>query len=355
MTLHDRIYREYYILLSQEHPELSFAEAMTMLGSINGNIIITHSEPGLVIFRAGRSIREPVLRFSFIKEFGLVVRKAGLGMGSAQVYREILIAINEILGQCCGKIELRIYNLGRKRAEIDYGLIIKHMREKISLLHGNTSPNNLSDLSCTITIIMGSILVIAIPIARRTGRGRGDRTGYMKDTDILFLANMIVGFGAIGRVIYDPFGGYGKILEKICGYDGSLMVIGGDIDVKKAIYMKQKLGALDKPCLSDVIVADALNPPLRPGCIDLVVSDLPYGRRSRSVGEDYLEMPVRFLQSIARILPERSAVLISISLEQFRRVRDLLQSWGKYRIASVASQYIHGGLTRIYLLLLTNF
>ena len=355
MALHDRMHREYYILLSQEHPELSFTEAMTMLRSVDSNIIITHSEPGLVIFRAGRSIREPVLRFSFIKEFGLVVRKASLGMGSAQVYREMLIVINEILSKCCRKIELRIYNLGRKRVEIDYGLIIKHMREKISLSRSNTSPNNPSDLSCTITIIMGSVLVIAIPIARRTGKGQGDRTGYMKDTDILFLANIIVGLGATGRVIYDPFGGYGKILEKICSYDGSLIVIGGDIDVKKAIHMKQRLGAPDKPCLSDVIVADALNPPLRPGCIDLVVSDLPYGRRSRSIGEDYPEMPVRFLQNITRILPEGSAVLISISLEQFRRVRDLILGWGKYSIASISSQHIHGGLTRIYLLLLTNF
>ncbi|MEM2204177.1 MAG: hypothetical protein QXI22_07475 [Sulfolobales archaeon] len=354
MLLRDGMYREYYLLLSQEHPELSLTEAVMVLRSVDSDVTISYSEPGLVIFRAGRGIEDSVLKFSFIKEFGLVVRRASLRMGSTQIYREILIAANEILGKCCRKIELRIYNLGRKRAEIDYGLIIKYMREKTRLSHSNNSLNDLVGLSCTITIILGSMLVIAIPIARRAGKGRGDRTGYMKDTDILFLANVAVSLGSNKRTIYDPFCGYGKILEKICGYDGSLMIIGGDIDVKKATYMKQKLGALSKPCLSEVIVADALNPPLRPGCIDLVVSDLPYGRRSRSVGEDYLEIPVRFLQNIAGILPERSALLISISLEQLRRVRDLLQGWEKYKIVSVSSQHIHGGLTRIYLLLLTN-
>ncbi|PWV37683.1 MAG: hypothetical protein DJ555_01040 [Desulfurococcaceae archaeon] len=348
------MYREYYLLLSQEHPELSFTEAMMVLRSVDSDITISYSEPGLVIFRARQDVEELVLKFSFIKELGLVLRKANLRMGSTQIYREILIAANEFLNKCCRKIELRIYNLGRKRAEIDYGLIIKRIREETCLSHSNESIDDLVGLSCTITIILGSILVIAIPIARRAGKGRGDRTGYMKDTDILFLANVAVNLGTDRRIIYDPFGGYGKILEKICDYDGSLMIIGGDIDLKKAIHMKQKLGALNKPCLSDVIVADALNPPLRPGCIDLIVSDLPYGRRSRSVGEDYLEIPVRFLQNIARILPERSALLISISLEQLRRVRDLLQGWEKYKIVSISSQHIHGGLTRIYLLLLTN-
>lgn len=343
---------EYYLLLSQDHPGLSFIEALAIMRSLGGDVAILHIEPGLVILEARENISLPISRLSYIKEFGLVIRRAGLEEGSSRIYREVSIAAKTLLNICGNKPSLRIYNLGRKRAELDYEMLVGLIKKEILSSQLTTQRRVAKDLECGVTIIVGNTLVLAVPIARRSSRDRGSVRAYMKDREVAFLASIAINHRSPRGAIYDPFGGYGRILEEICGYGTSSMIIGSDIDARKVLHMKRSLDRLDKLCISDVIVADALNPPLRPNSVGLVVSDLPYGRRSRSVGEEYLEMPVRFLQGIKEILEGGSGLMISISLEQLRSSRSFLLEDNGYEILSAAPQYIHGSLARVYLLML---
>lgn len=354
MFQHGKRNKEYYLLLSQDHPGLSLTEATIIVRRLGGDAAILHSEPGLVVIEAEDNIKLPAPRLSFIKEFGLVIRRASLGEGYPQIYREISITARMLRSRCGDKIgmRMRIYNLGRKRVELDYESLVRLLKKEISYFQSTVEQEGSKDLSCDITIIIGNILVIALPIARRTSIDRKSTAGYMKNIEAAFLAGAAINLRDPRGAIYDPFGGYGKILEEICGHETSSIVIGSDIDARKVLYMKRSLDTSGRPCLSDVIVADALNPPIRPNSVGLVVSDLPYGRRSRSIGEDYLELPVKFLQSARGILKRGSGLMISISLEQLRLSRIFLLGDSGYKILSAVPQYVHGSLARVYLLLL---
>lgn len=353
MPRYGGIYREYYLLLSQDHPELSLAEATAVLRSLGSEVMISYGEPGLIIFRAREDAiesRSGLLKLSFIKELGAVIRRTSPSR-LTQIYREASIAARMLSGKCCGKVGLRIYNLGRKRVELDYETIVRLIRREISALSTSDVPCNPTGGTCILTIIIGNIAAIAMPIARRASSEWGDVARYMKDPEILFMSNIAAVLGNIRGIVYDPFSGYGKILKEICSYNRSSIVIGSDIDPEKAKYTKRSIEMSGAPCIFDAIVADALNPPLRSGCVEQVISDLPYGRRSRSVGENYLEMPARFLKNIGRILSKESSIMISISLEQLRRIRSRILNEKRYKILLLASQHVHGSLTRVYLLL----
>lgn len=337
--------REFYILYSQDHPELSMAEVSIITGGLRDPVDVIHIEPGLVITRTKDSFEFAGYLASYIKEAGDVLLRSHVYEGF-HIYREIK-RLGSIMRHC-GKIDLRIYNLGRRRANIDYTLLARELR----MLVGDRKAKE-GLVICPISVILGDIIVIGRPVIRRkilrieAGRERG----YMGEEDLGFMANTALYLGNRGGVFYDPFCGYGGILARICERSQDLVVIGSDIDVKKIYSLRREIAIKSGRCYLEVIVANALWPPLRMASVSTIISDLPYGRRSRAVGEEILRIPTSFLRRAREILVEGSIVVLAISLDQLETLINEIQREPGYNILEIASQYVHGSLTRVYLVL----
>ena len=86
------------------------------------------------------------------------------------------------------------------------------------------------------------------------------------------------------------------------------MVIGSDIDVRKVYSLRRAIAIKSDRCCLEVIVANALWPPLRMASVSTIASDLPYGRRSRVVGEEILKIPASFLRGALNRLLKKGLV-----------------------------------------------
>jgi hypothetical protein len=339
------IRREFYILYSQDHPELSMAEVSIITGGTRDPVSVIHIEPGLVITRTKDLSGFAGYSASYIKEAGEVLLRSHVYEGF-HIYRKIK-RLGSIMKHC-GKIDLRIYNLGRRRVNIDYPLFIRELRRIV----GNRGAKE--DLViCPITVIFGDIIVIGRPVIRRKIlRSEASRErGYMGEEDLGFIANTALYLGNRGGVFYDPFCGYGGILARIYERSQDLVVIGSDIDVRKVYSLRRAIAIKSDRCCLEVIVANALWPPLRMASVSTIASDLPYGRRSRVVGEEILKIPASFLRRAREILAEGSIVVLAISLDQLEPLINEIQREPGYNIVEIASQYVHGSLTRVYLVL----
>lgn len=338
-------FREFYILYSQDHPELSMAEISIITGGLRDPVNIIHIEPGLVITRAKDPSGIAGYPASYIKEAGEVLLRSHV-YGGFHIYREIK-RLGGIMKHC-GKIDLRIYNLGRRRANIDYPLLIRELGMGVG---GREDRGDLA--ICPISVIFGDIVVIGRPLIRRKilRSGASRERGYMGEEDLGFMASIALYLGNRGGVFYDPFCGYGGILARICERSQDLVVVGSDIDVGKLYSLRRSIAIEDIKCYLEVIVANALWPPLRMASVSTIVSDLPYGRRSRAVGEEILKIPASFLRRAREILVDGSIVVLAVSLDQLETLVNEIQREAGYSIVEIASQYVHGSLTRVYLVL----
>jgi tRNA G10 N-methylase Trm11 len=340
---------KYYFILSQDHPEMSYMETMYMLTKLDRNYGLLHVEPGLVVVRVDRDIEaletiEPV----YIREIGVVLRMEPLRKDSNPY---ILIRSLENIRFCGKRVDVRIYSLGRRRPSCDYTLLKEGIREIYEKtregLRGVGAIVNDQRCINRISIVVGNVIVVGYPIRFRMKSVRSiDSKRYMSNKDIAFMVNICRYMCGEGKKIFDPFCGYGHILEEACAKAYPKTVIGGDIDPGKAVTFKKMVG---HQCQLDVVVADATRPALREGCVDIIISDLPYGRRSKVLSNETLDLPVVFLREATYLLRKGSIAILAISLDQFKRLRSFVKKAPHYRIKFLCPQYIHGGLTRVYL------
>ncbi len=343
---------EYYFLLSQDHPELSYIEMLNMLGMIGGEYFLFHVEPGLAVARLSFPIEDlSDITLAYIKEVGVPLYM-GLFKNGFTPYT----AIRSLKGffKCRSKIDLKIYSLGRRRTNCDYALIIDEILRNQKEMFSKDSEevrnvNNRSECPDRLSIVVGNIVVIGYPIATRMKYVEDvEDKRYMRKEDIAFMANICRYLCGKEKTILDLFCGYGYILDELCARTSPRVVVGSDIDVKKTVVSKRMV---KRQCIFDPVVADAMHPAFRRECADAIISDLPYGRRSRVYSSETLKLPILFLNRAMDLLREGSIVILAISLDQFRLLKNFIRENPHYRMIFFSTQYVHGSLSRVYIAL----
>jgi Predicted DNA modification methylase len=341
---------EYYFLLSQDHPELSYIEMLSMLRMIGRGYFLLHVEPGLAVARLSFPIEDlSDITLAYIKEVGVPLYM-GLFKNGFTPYT----AIRSLKGffKCRSKINIKIYSLGRRRANCDYALIIDEILRNQKEMFGKDleevrNVDNRSECPERLSIIVGNTVVIGYPIATRMKEYVEDRK-YMKKEDIAFMANICRYLCGKEKTIFDLFSGYGYILDELCARTSPRVVVGSDIDAKKIAVSKR---IVRRQCIFDPVVADAMHPAFRRECADAIISDLPYGRRSRVYSSETLKLPILFLNRATDLLREGSIVILAISLDQFRMLKNFIREDPHYRMIFFSTQYVHGSLSRVYIAL----
>jgi len=341
---------EYYVVLSQDHPEMAYAEMDSMLSMLEASIV--HIEPGLAIVRMGCSAALRIPReLAYVKEIGAVLYSEPLGEGTSPY-----MWIRSLRGSyklCSSRAAIKIYSLGRRRFAADYKLLVEEVM-RLGLEETQRAPqrgmDRMPNPGClgSLSIVVGSVAVIGRPIAARIKMSpERSSNAYMGKEDLAFMAIMYRNLRGGGRV-FDLFCGYGYILRETCEKASPETIIGGEIDRGKALASKEVIGS---GCYSEVVLGDALRPPFRGGCVDALISDLPYGRRSRAHSSEALEMPLKFFEVSSTLLSAGGLIIASLSLDQFRHIASALMKSKNYRILYLCTQYVHGSLSRVYTIL----
>lgn len=346
---------EYYFLLSQDHPEMSYTEMVSILKSIDRNYRLLYIEPGLAIIRFNSPIEDlGNIAPAYIKEIGISLYIEPLRDGFTPY---TAIRSLKMLFKCRSRVDIKIYSLGRRKVACDYALIINEIiedREKIFSrdLKGVRVRGSEDSWDCPsqISIIAGNIVVIGYPIVTRIKYLKGDVEDrkYMKREDIAFMANIYSYLYSGKGKVFDLFSGYGYILDELCIKASPKIIIGSDIDPRKVVVSKK---VVKHQCPFDLVVADAMYPPFRRACVDAIISDLPYGRRSKVYSDETLNLPISFLNRAVDVLSEGSIVILAISLDQFKHLKTFLRNNPYYKLLSFCMQYVHGGLSRVYIIL----
>jgi tRNA (guanine10-N2)-dimethyltransferase len=135
-----------------------------------------------------------------------------------------------------------------------------------------------------------------------------------------------------GESLYDPFCGTGGLLGEADLVGSS--PLGSDADPAMVDGCRRNFPEIP------LFLADACALPLRSGCVDSVVTDLPYGQSSRVRSPTLGDLYSRALGEIHRVLrPGRRAVVVT-----HREIADTGASL--FRVLQVHRQRVHKSLTR---------
>ena len=154
--------------------------------------------------------------------------------------------------------------------------------------------------------------------------------------------------GMKNGVILDPFCGTGGILLE--AYDMGFSVIGNDINIYDLYNMRENFDCFYPQAYvsGDVImtVSDSQTQFLQENSIDGIVSDIPYGKCSRKLGDDlynrYLESSQRYLKKDARM------IIVYANFSDFSLLAEKY-----FEIEEKIEEFINKSMTR-YILILKN-
>ncbi len=143
-----------------------------------------------------------------------------------------------------------------------------------------------------------------------------------------------------GELVLDPFCGTGSIVVEAALI--GCRAVGADLSTRMAFGALLNARFLGVE-LHGVLVADALRPPLRPGRVDRVVADPPYGRSATTAGLGVAEIYERFLALLPELLPKGHMACLAapsdLGIEK-------MASGAGLRLVETHFIYVHGGLTR---------
>lgn len=146
-------------------------------------------------------------------------------------------------------------------------------------------------------------------------------------------------------IVLDPFCGIGGILLEAC--DMGFEIIGNDISWNDLKYMKKNFEHYFPNAKYHRILADSRFQFLRDNTVDGIVTDIPYGRASRRLGDDIYEM---FLRSAKGYLkPGGRLVVIYANFVEFK---DIALKYFNY--VDEIDEYINKSMTRHILILKNN-
>lgn len=145
-------------------------------------------------------------------------------------------------------------------------------------------------------------------------------------------------------VILDPFCGIGGILLE--AYNMKFEIIGNDISFNDLKFMKINFEFYFPNANYRITNKDARTQFLEKNSIDGIVTDIPYGKSSKKIGEDLYD---RFLENAKKYLkPNKRIVIIYANFTQFKQIA--LKYFNQiYEI----EEYINKSMTR-HILVLEN-
>jgi hypothetical protein len=133
-------------------------------------------------------------------------------------------------------------------------------------------------------------IVLGIPLRRgRNVYSKGAEKGGLRDSAAWGLARIGLNACPDALIAVDPCAGIGTVLAKLREMLPRVFAIAGDVDLVALRAAKLRLGKD-----SDFVLWDFTRPPLRPGVVDLLVSDLPFGVQHRLDADLYRALSVSF-------------------------------------------------------------
>lgn len=120
-----------------------------------------------------------------------------------------------------------------------------------------------------------------------------------------------------GHLILDPMCGCGTIpLEAAENFSGQVMCLAGDTAQKAVAAAKRNSQDLKEAC--DVLHWDATHVPLRTGCVDRVICDMPFGVRCGSTRVRQWLCP-KVLKEMIRVLAPETGIAVLMVQGKFMR------------------------------------
>lgn len=156
-----------------------------------------------------------------------------------------------------------------------------------------------------------------------------------------------------GDIIIDPMCGGGSIpIEAALVYSQSF-IIGGDNHPKAVVRTKSNIDASASGCKIDLIHWSVSQLPLKDSYIDIVVTDMPFGRRSGRMTDNRI-LYKQFLLELGRILKPSTGRSVLLTYDR-RSCNMALQTAGDlYRITKMLGVNIGGLQAAVYVLKRTD-
>lgn len=128
-----------------------------------------------------------------------------------------------------------------------------------------------------------------------------------------------------GDIVCDPMCGGGSIpIEGAVGFKNGYF-IGGDFHDLAAERTGNNLKAFDRKIPADSLQWDATRIPLRDNSIDVLVSDLPFGKRSGSKADNRVLYP-QVMLSMARVVRPKTGRAVLLTQDK----NSMFKSAGKF-------------------------
>lgn len=310
---------------------MALLETKKFIESVNSRMI--HIEPGLVIIESSEQIFDALMKreFSMIREVGVSL----LAIENVESKDSLMKTLSDLRDLLCLSGEVMIREIGVKKINLE-------PREVISTLKSC----DLGDVHTS--IIIGNIVIIGRAFYRRSmdrlPKIMLDESATMKIIDMKFMNNLI--HESRHGVVYDPFGGAGYLLFDFCAKGQRILL--SDIDprkIRKAIENFDRNNCDDY----DIFQADALNIPIRSDAVSSIVTDIPYGRRSRIITKEERNIFVKLVSELLRVVSSRGSIVMALSFDQWKVLRDQFID-NKY-LRNAVLQHLHSNLHRVYMVL----
>ena len=292
-----------YAYLSGEHPTLPLAELKAILEAEGQPYRVLHVFEQLALLEAPRPAAPLVVsRAGMVKELGVVVAVAEADHGSivdaakdadwSPVKCPFYVKPRFIQGY--GSTHLDASSLA---AEVG-GIVARATGCRVSV----SKPASMVRVMVTEGVAVLGVVLARQSYAEMHARRPRARPFFKPGALSPELSRVFVNLARTrrGGVYLDPFCGTGGF-----AIEAALMgarVVCGDLDrvmVRGARENLSWLGLMDR---CDVYHGDALAPPLRPGTVDSIGTDPPYGRSTTTARRRVLEVVEGFLQESAGLL-----------------------------------------------------
>lgn len=145
---------------------------------------------------------------------------------------------------------------------------------------------------------------------------------------------------AQGETLLDPFCGTGGFLLE-AGLIG-VRIIGSDIEQKMIEGCKKTLDQYNLKALS-LIQCDIQDLPLHIEQVDVVVTDLPYGKSTTTHGESVHELTKRTFESLQKVVKPSGKIIMGLHDETLINVGKKI-----FQLETVYVQPVHRSLTRYF-------
>jgi len=170
-----------------------------------------------------------------------------------------------------------------------------------------------------VATVWGTVLVLAVKISGKEGLGKRNIVHPGKTTLRASIAHALLRCAVCtpGDILLDPLCGSGAILVEATWAQAAGRLprthgLCGDVDPSVAPMVRNNLAPLRAGAGVDFLPVDCCRLPFRTGAIDVIVTDLPFGKRIGSLGSVKALYPL-ILNEMARVTPPGSgrAVLLT--------------------------------------------